>query len=324
MKEDQMLRVVILDPVAPDRLERFADYLPAGWSVGTSRSRAPDDQLASLHGASFAITGDVPVTAVMMASPGLRAVHKWGVGYDNIDLDAARAHGVRVLRTTGSNAVAVAETTLGLILSVTRNLVRGHVGIADGRWRKGELSPTSMTLSGKTVGIVGFGHIGQALARLLKGFGCTILYSKRTPLAPEAEAALGARFAPLDDLLAGSDVVSLNCEFNDTTRDLIDRNRLARMKRGAVLVNAARGGVLVEADLAEAIRSGHLGGAAVDVFAIEPIGPDNPLIGLDTVVLTPHVGAISADGYAPSVTRMIANLKAVAEGRPPREGDLLA
>jgi phosphoglycerate dehydrogenase-like enzyme len=318
-----MARLVILDPVTPDRLERFGSYLPAGWTIGTSLSRGAPDQLAALAGADFAITGDVPVTAAMMASPGLKAIHKWGVGYDNIDLEAARAHGVRVLRTTGSNAIPVAETTLGLILSVTRNLVRGHVGIADGRWRKGELSPTSMTLSGKTVGIIGFGHIGQALARLLSGFGCTLLYTKRNPLAAEKEAELKARFASLDELLASADVVTVNCELNDTTRDLINTDTLARMKTGAVLVNAARGGVVVEEDLAEAVRSGHLGGAAVDVFAIEPIQPNNPLIGLDRVVLTPHVGAISADSYAPSVTRMVANLQAIAEGRPPREGDLV-
>lgn len=318
-----MARIVILDPVTADRLERFSGFLPPGWTVGTSVSRQPDDQLAALRGADFGVTGDVPVTAEMMASSGLKAIHKWGVGYDNIDLEAARANGVRVLRTTGSNAVAVAETTLGMILSINRNLVRGHVGIQDGRWRKGELSPTSMKLSGKTVGIVGFGNIGQALAKLLQGFGCTILYSKRTRLPPELEAETGARFAELEELLGSSDVVTLNCELNDSTRNLIDARRIGLMQPGAILVNAARGGVLVEADLAAAILSGHLRGAAVDVFAIEPIEPGNPLIGLDNVLLTPHVGAISADGYAPSVSRIVANLHAIAEDRSPREGDLL-
>ncbi|MCJ8138936.1 2-hydroxyacid dehydrogenase [Falsirhodobacter halotolerans] len=317
------MRLVMLDPAQPERLDRIRPFLPAGWTLDTAASRTPEDQIAALNGAGFAITGDVPVTAAMMAVPGLRAVHKWGVGYDNIDLEAARAHGVRVLRTTGSNAVAVAETTLALILAVNRNIQRGHSGIAGGMWRKSELSPTSHRLSGKTVGIIGLGHIGAALARLLAGFGCNLLYTKRTPLRAEEERALSLTFAPLNDLLARADVVTLNCELNATTRDLMDAARLAQMKPDAILVNAARGGVLVEQALADAIRAGRLRGAGVDVFAVEPIAPDNPLIGLDRVILTPHIGAVSADSFAPSMQRIIGNLAAVAAGRPPRNGDLV-
>ena len=318
-----MSRLILLDPATPERLARVRPFLPDGWDLGTTASRDPADQVAALAGAQYAITGDVPVTAAMMAVPGFRAVHKWGVGIDNIDLAAARAHGVRVFRTTGSNAVAVAETTLGLILALGRNLVRGHEGIRDGRWRKGELSPSSMTLSGKTVGIVGLGHIGQALARLLAGFGCRILYTKRTPLPADREAALGVQFAALDVLLAEADVVTLNCELNDSTRNLIDAARLARMKPTALLVNVARGGVLVEADLAAAIRGGQIAGAAVDVFGVEPIAPDNPLHNLDRVILTPHVGAISADSFAPNLSRMMANLLAVETGTSPRASDIV-
>ncbi|PZX14877.1 glyoxylate reductase/D-3-phosphoglycerate dehydrogenase/(S)-sulfolactate dehydrogenase [Palleronia aestuarii] len=318
-----MARIVLLDPAAPERLDRIRPYLPDGWTLHTATSRASEDQLEALSEAEFAITGDAPVDARMMAVPGLRAVHKWGVGYDNIDIDAARASGVRVLRTTGSNAVAVAETTLGLILALGRNLVRGHAGIAAGAWAKGELAPSSMTLSGRTVGIVGLGYIGAALARLLVGFGCDVLYTKRTPI-PEAEAAaLGVRYAPLDVLLSEADVVTLNCELNDSTRNLIDRAALDAMKPGALLVNVARGGVLVEADLAEAIRSGHLAGAAIDVFAEEPIRPDNPLIGLDRVILTPHIGAVSATSFSTSITRIMRNLNAIATGTPPQEIDVL-
>lgn len=318
-----MTKVVLLDPSTPERLDRIRPFLPPGWVLMTAASRTPQDQLAALGGASFAISGDMPVTAVMMAVPGLRAVHKWGVGYDAIDLEAARRHGVRVLRTTGSNAAAVAETTLGLILAVNRNIVRGHVGIGNGGWPKGQVGPTSTTLTGRTVGIVGMGHIGKALARLLRGFGCPILYTKRNPLPAAEEADLNARFAPLDDLLAASDVVTLNCDLNDSTRDLIDARRLALMKPDAVLVNAARGGVLVEADLAKAIRQGRLRGAGIDVFSVEPITPDNPLLGLDTVVLTPHLGALDALGFAPSIMRMMENLLAVQNGTPPRKIDVL-
>jgi len=318
-----MTLLVILDPMAPERLDRLRPFLPDGWTVATAASRAESDQLKALEGASFAISADVPVTARMMATPGLRAIHKWGVGYDNIDCDAARAEGVRVMRTTGSNAVTVAETALGMILAMNRNIVRGHVGILEGKWLKGELSATSSRLSGKTVGIVGLGYIGKTLARLLSGFGCTVLYTKRTPLSREEEAELGVHAATLDELLSRSDVVSLHCALNEETQNLIDREALARMKPGSLLVNLARGGVVVEADLAEAVASGHIRGAAVDVFAIEPIEPGNPLLGLDRVLLTPHIGAISADGFAPSVKRMMANMLAVAEGREPPEMDIV-
>lgn len=318
-----MPHITLLDPSDPARLDRIRPFLPQGWTLSTARSRAAADQMAALHGADFAITGDVPVTAAMMAVPGLRAVHKWGVGYDGIDLDAAARHGVRVLRTTGSNAVTVAETTLGLILAVNRNIARGHLAIRDGDWPKSDLGASAMRLSGRVVGIVGMGHIGTALARLLQGFGCTILYTKRTPLTPGEEAATGARFATLPDLLAASDVVTLNCDLNDSTRNLIDADRLALMKPDAILINVARGGVMVEADLAAAIREGRLRGAAVDVFSTEPITPDNPLLGLDRVILTPHLAAISADGFAPTVQRMMDNLQALATGGQPRLTDVL-
>lgn len=318
-----MSRIVLLDPVVPERLDRMRQYLPAGWSLDPAPGREEAQQLAGLDGADFAIVSDVPVTAAMMAVPGLRAVHKWGVGYDSIDLDAARANGVRVLRTTGSNAVAVAETTLALILAVNRNIARGQAAVQAGHWPKGELAATSTLLSGKTVGIVGFGYIGKALARLLQGFGCRILYTKRSPMTPEEELEAGARFAPLDQMLAEADVVTLNCELNASTRNLIDRQRLALMKPEAILINVARGGVMVEADLADAIRNNRLRGAGIDVFSVEPIRPDNPLVGLDRVILTPHIAAVSADGFANSLTRMMDNLAAIAAGAPPRDIDIL-
>lgn len=317
------IRLVILDPVPEERLERIRALLPEGWQLSTAASRDPRDQVSILRGADCAIVSDVPVTAEMMATPGLRAIHKWGVGYDAIDLDAARINAVRVLRTTGSNAIAVAETTLGLILALNRNLVRGHNAVAHGRWPKAELGATSMRLTGKTVGIVGLGYVGKAFARLLAGFGCRILYTGRAPQGPQTEADLGVRYASLKELLAEADVVTLNCALTDETRGLINRETLALMKPGSLLVNTARGGVVVEADLADALKSGHLRGAASDVFSREPVEADNPLIGLETAINTPHTAAVSADSFAPTVKRMIDNLSTVLEGGEPPELDVV-
>ncbi|QDL93538.1 3-phosphoglycerate dehydrogenase [Paroceanicella profunda] len=313
----------MLDPVAPERLARVAALLPEGWEIGTAASRAPRDQLAALTGARFAITGDVPVTAAMMEVPGLAAVHKWGVGYDNIDCDAARAHGVRVLRTTGSNAVAVAETALGMMLALERNIVRGHVALRGGAWAKGALAPTSGTLSGKVVGIVGLGHIGTALARLLRGFGCGLLYTKRRRLPAAEEAALGVRYVPLDTLLAEADVVSLHCALTPDTTGLIGAAALSRMKPGALLVNLARGGVVDEEALADAIEAGALRGAATDVFAVEPMTPGHRLARLDRVIVTPHLGAVSAESFEPTLRRIFVNLAAIARGAAPPEHDVV-
>ncbi|WP_198670543.1 2-hydroxyacid dehydrogenase [Oceanicella sp. SM1341] len=318
-----MVKLVMLDPAAPERLARIAAFLPAGWELATAASRAPEDQLAALSGARFAITGDVLVSAAMMAVPGLQAVHKWGVGYDNIDCEAARARGVRVLRTTGSNAVAVAETALGMMLALERNIVRGHVALRGGDWAKSALAPTSGTLSGKVVGIVGLGHIGRALAGLLRGFGCTVLYSQRTRLDAEREAALGVRFVALDALLSQADVVSLHCPLTPETAGMIGAAALARMKPTALLVNLARGGVVDEEALADAIEAGALRGAATDVFATEPMTPGHRLSRLDRVIVTPHLGAISTDSFAPTLRRMIGNLASLAAGAEPPEGDVV-
>ncbi|GBR05767.1 dehydrogenase [Gluconacetobacter liquefaciens] len=320
------VRLTILDPLTEAGLRRFAEHLPPDFTLSTARSRDPVDQIDAMRHADAVITADVPVTAEMIAAgaaEGLRAIHKWGVGYDNIDIDAARAAGVRVLRTTGSNAVAVAETTLGLILALQRNIVAGHVGVQNGQWLKGPLGARSMLLTGKTVGLIGFGFIGQQLARLLRGFQCTVLYTKRTPLPALEERDLGARFATFDALIDAADIVSLHCALTPQTRGLIDAGVLARMKPGAILVNTARGGLVNEQDLAQALAIGSLRGAAVDVYAAEPIASDHRLIGTEGAILTPHISAVSADTYPATVQRMLHNLRCIAQGREPPAGDVL-
>ncbi|RAH99904.1 3-phosphoglycerate dehydrogenase [Acuticoccus sediminis] len=318
--------IVFLDPMSPERLARLEQFASPRFAVTTAASRAADDQLHALQGARFAITGDVPVTARMMregAAGGLEAVHKWGVGYDNIDLDAARAAGVRVFRTTGGNSVAVAESALALMLAVNRQTVAGHIGVLDGKWLKGELGPRIYTLSGKTVGLVGLGYIGKALARLLTGFGCRTLYTKPTPLSPAEEAGLNAAHVPLATLLAESDVVSLHCALTPETMGLIGREALAAMKQGAIIVNTARGGILDENALADAIESGHIRGAGIDVYETEPVPPENRLVGLKGVVTTPHIAALAADNFGKTVNRMLDNLARVAAGEPVPELDVL-
>ncbi len=254
----------------------------------------------------------------------LRAVHKWGVGYDNIDVEAARRQGVRVMRTTGGNAVAVAESALALMLAVNRQTVAGHLGVLEGAWPKGDLGPKMLRLSGQTVGLVGLGYIGKALVRLLTGFGCNVLYTKPTPLPAEEAADLGVTHVSLPELLAQSDVVSLHCALSPATRGMIGNAELSAMKRGAVLINTARGGIVIEDDLADALISGHLRGAGIDVFETEPVSAQNRLIGLPGVVTTPHIAALAADNFEPQIRRIMANLLSVADGHAVPEHDVVA
>ena len=274
----------------------------------------------------FAICGQVGVSGeALRAARRLKLLHKWGVGVDNIDVETARSLGIKVARTTASNALPVAEFTIGLMLSTLRFIPYGHHKLKHGEWRgPGRLPGETFLLSGKTVGIVGLGAIGAAVARLLAGFGCAILYAKRTPLSAAEEQALGVRHASLDDIIARADIVSLHCPLTPETANLIDARAFARMKRSAVLINVARGGVVNETDLCDALREGVIRGAAMDVFSIEPAPADHPLFALDNAVVTPHLAAVTADTFEPTVRRMFDNIARASRGEPIRPGDEVA
>ena len=314
--------IVVLDPIPPATVERLQRLVPPGMHLtwGTSRDEAHLQSI--IAEADYAISGQIPVPgSVLRAAKRLKLLHKWGVGVDNFDLDTARAMGLPVARTTGSNAVPVAEFALGLTISCMRHLAHGHAALAEGRWTGGNFGRQSLQLSGKTVGIVGFGAIGQAYARLLAGFGCPILYTQRRRL--DADAELGARYVPLDELLVQADVVSLHCPLTPETTGLIDRAALGRMKPGAVLINVARGGVVVEADLIWALNNRVIHAAAMDVFATEPLPAGSDLIGVPGLVLTPHVAALAAETFEPTVLQMFGNIERVARGEPIAEKDLV-
>ena len=316
--------IVVLDLMTPERADRLRDLLPPGFVLTHGTARGDEHMKAIIAEADYAISGQVGVSGdVLRAARKLKLLHKWGVGVDNLDVEAARELGIRIARTTGSNAVPVAEFTLGLMLSALRYIAFGHAELKKGDWRGGRLPGETFQLSGKTVGIVGFGAIGQNVAKLLKGFGCTILYSKRQPLSVEEETRLGVKHATLPDLLTQADIVSLHCPLTPETNNLIDKAAFKAMKKTAVLVNVARGGVVDEAALVEALRSGEIAGAAMDVFSVEPLPADSELLTLDRLVVTPHLAAIAADNFAPTVKRMFDNIARVSRGEPVPERDLV-
>ena len=308
--------IVVLDAISEAVADRLRALLPDGFELTHATALGDDHLMDVIAEADYAISGQVAVSgAVLQAGKRLKLLHKWGVGVDNLDIETARELGIKVARTTGSNSTAVAEFTIGLMICALRHIPHGHLSLQRGEWQNWR-GRSPFLLSGKTVGLVGFGAIGTAVARLLSGFGCVVLYTKPRRLGADEEKRLGVAFAELPELLARADVVSLHCPLTPATAGLIDRAALSSMKPAAVLVNAARGGIVAEHDLVWALRNRVIHAAAVDVYDIEPLPATSPLLHVDNLTLTPHLGAMAADTFEPTVRRMFANIARVSRGEP--------
>jgi len=255
-----------------------------------------------------------PLSAAdIAAAPRLRLIQKIGVGVNTIDLDAARGRGVAVCNLPGTNSRAVAEMALLLMLGALRRVAHVDAETRAGRgWAQPpELQDGLFELGGRTIGLVGYGAVPALLAPVLAALGCRVLYTARAP----KEGAEGT-YRDLDALLAESDVVSLHVPETPETRGLIDAAAIARMKPGAVLVNTARGGLVDQAALVAALRSGHLAAAGLDVFAHEPADPADPLFALPNVVVTPHVAWLTTGTFERSFSIAAGNVRRVAAGEP--------
>lgn len=242
----------------------------------------------------------------------LRVIARYGVGVDRVDLEAAAEMGVVVTNTPGANAVSVAELTLGLILSLARHIPSANLATHEGKWPKF----AGVGLEGKTVGLLGLGLIGKQVARRLQGFDCTILAHDPVPDTPFA-VANQIEMATLDEVVTRADFLSLHLPLLPATRRIVDTTFLKKMKRGAFLVNTSRGELVDEAALFEALQSGHLAGAALDVFNDEPPAPDNPLLTLPQVIATPHTGAHTDSATNVMGWAALNDCLAVLEGRQP-------
>jgi len=253
-----------------------------------------------------------PLTAAhIAAAPKLRLVQKIGVGVNTIDLDAAKARGIAVCNLPGTNSRAVAEMALLLMLGALRQMGRFEAATRAGTgWSQdASVQDSLFELGGRIVGLVGYGEVPRILAPVLAALGCRLLYTARAP-RPDAVG----EWRSLDALLAESDVVSLHVPQTPETANLINADALARMKRGAVLVNTARGGLVDEAALIAALRSGHLAGAGLDVFAREPVAPDNPLLTLPNVFLAPHIAWLTTGTFDRSFSIAAENCRRLAAG----------
>jgi len=224
-----------------------------------------------------------------------KVIGRQGVGLDNIDVERCRERGIRIIPAIGANARSVAEYVMTTAMMMLRGAYLSSAEVAAGKWPRAPML-LGREIWGRTLGLVGFGSIGQVTARLAKAMGMEVLaHDPSLEPASPVLAEFGCRLLPLDDLLAASDVVSLHLPLVPGTRRLFDAARLACMKPGSVLVNAARGGIVDEAALADALRRGRPYAAAIDVFESEPLGPGSPLADAPNLLLTPHIGGLTAD-----------------------------
>ncbi|MCP2164978.1 2-hydroxyacid dehydrogenase [Goodfellowiella coeruleoviolacea] len=272
----------------------------------------------ALRRAEFLLTALAPVNADhLAAAEALRFVQCASHGVDHVDLAAAERHGVTVSTIGSSQAEAqdVAEHAMALMLALAKQLVPGHQALRDGEWALPRLRPGLTELFGKTLGIVGLGAIGQQLARRATAFDMRIVYSGPRPVP--AAADYRARHVELDELLATADYVSLHAPLRPDTRHLLDRRRLALMKPTAILVNTARGALVDQDALAEALAAGRLGGAGIDVFDPEPPPADLALLRAPNVVLSPHAAGVTRETVLRIAAAALDNVRRVAAGQPP-------
>jgi len=292
-------RTVVVGPV------RYAELcsdgrrllLDAGFTLVENESTLPwgtADLAPLLPTADAAVCGvEVYSREILGEAPRLRVISRLGVGLDNIDLAAAREQGVDVANVPGGNANAVAELAVGLMISVLRQIPAMNADIRSGRWDR----YVGRELAGKTVGLIGFGAIARVLARRLAGFGVTI--RAHDPYADEAAAAeLGVALVGPREAVEDVDIVSVHAPRTPATHHLVGAELLGAMRPGTILINTSRGGVVDETALAGALASGHIAGAGIDVFELEPVAADNPLLRFENVVATTHAAADSAEAYA--------------------------
>lgn len=313
------MKIVILDGHAVNPGDISWDPIRALGEVTAYDATESCDTTAHIGDAAVVLTNKTKITReVLAACPGIRYIGVLATGYNVVDLEAAAERGIPVTNVPAYSTTTVAQFTYGLILELCH-----HIGLHDASVKQGDWvrSPdfcywkTPMVeLEGKTLGIIGFGQIGRKVAAMAPAFGMKVLVY--TPHPKQEYESENLRFVPLEQLLAESDIVSLHCLLNAATEGLVNRQTLAAMKPGAMLVNVARGPLIVEEDLKEALESGHLSGAACDVVSEEPMRADNPLLTAPNIILTPHMAWASVAARERLLKIAAANLAGWMEGRP--------
>jgi phosphoglycerate dehydrogenase-like enzyme len=310
-----MRRVLYLSHATPEVYAIIRSAVPAGFELVTLERDDNEERRRKVADCDVVIVAATSLRKpVIDAATSLVLVHHQGVGWqDTTDHDVLRARGIPLALTPEGTTIGVAEHTVLLMLAALKLLPHADRELREGRFHVNALRPVSREIQGLTIGYVGMGRIAQAVAKRLAGFDvCGVFFD------PAVDSHEGLTRVPLDTLLAQSDIVSLHVPLTPQTRHLIGREQIARMKRGAYIVNTARGGLIDEAALLHALRSGHLAGAALDVFEQEPMPRSHPLYELPNVVLTPHISAGTRDALAAKMAALFANVERFFRGEPLR------
>jgi len=305
--DENAVTVAIPDQFAPELVNILMATVPPHWTINRAVDYQPANQLASVAGADVIFAMWAPITVEMLhTSDHLRLVQKLGAGVDRIDLDFCRQNEIAVARLAGINAVPVAEHVVMFILAGLRRLKLSQSLMRQGKWFKEEARAFQRELRNKTVGLVGVGYVGREVARRLAPFGAELIYHDLIRLPSAVEAEFGLRYEGLDELVASADVVSLHVPLTPDTHHLLNETRIRAMKPQAIVVNCARGGLIDEAALGQALDEGRLGGAALDTFAEEPL-VDFDLVRKDSVISTPHSAGATRDNFELVIQRAVEN-----------------
>ena len=318
------LHIAFLTPMAPVTLEAVRQLLPPACTIAFAQTSTKAEQLKLLADADVVmIAGTFIEGDVIRQAPRLKMIQKWGIGVDKIDLLAAKERNVLVAITSGATSIPVSEHTLLLMLAVSRRLPLAHRSLGQGQWMAADLRTVCSKLDGKTVGLFGFGGIAQQVAKRLKGFDVDVMYHSRTRVASDIEARLHARYVDFDTLVANSDILSLHAPLSPQTHHRFNADIFAKMKRGAILINTARGELIDEPALIRALQQGQLSGAGLDTFEAEPPSAENPLFQMDQVVVTPHSAGGVYDNLPNLVGHMFRNIELFQRGLPIPEAELV-
>ena len=317
------MKVVVTDFVETDLEWEAEQFAAAGieFEACQLKFRPEAEQVEKLADADALLVNMVEVTDSLLSKlPRCKLIVRHGIGYDNVDVAACTRHGVQFAYQPDYCKEDVAEHAIALLFACARNVVWGRRSLdessAKGQWDFTNL-PTMYRLDGKTLGIVGVGRIGSRVNRKLRTFGFKIL-GNDPYLTDERRSELGMEFVDKETLFRTSDFVTLHTALNDETRHMVDAEKLSWMKPTACLINTSRGGVVDVDALADALRNGTIAGAGIDVYDVEPPPPDHPLLGLDNVILTPHIAWSSHESSLEIRQAMVDDFLAFAEGRPAR------
>ena len=312
-----MKKILLTNRYTAAPLEIIKEEVPRGFEIYFLTEQTQEALMSEVANADYILAGGrLKITKeVLERARDLKMIQRSGVGLDTLDLDALRQKGIPLYVNQGVNAESVAEHTLLLMLACLRKLPTLDRNTKNGIWKKQEQGVQTAELKNKTVGVIGMGNVALRLLSLLKPFHVKILYTNLFQMDPGFETENNMKFVGMDELMKGSDIVTVNCALTDETRNLIDRGAINKMKRGAILVNTARGEIVDSEAVADALKEGKLAYAGLDVHCEEPIPEDYPLKTCDRAILTPHIAGVTADSFRAMMHDAFRNIACFDQGR---------